>query len=315
MNMPSSQSRHSCLVWLVAALCASSQAIAAPRSPLDVRRAQTRFESTAAGYRQIVGRLPGVSTAEREVMGDVRFVYERSSLPRAQALNMFGERKVVLSDGWMAMVEEAVLAGVATARTDEPMCFSTYIAIAVQSVRNNRRQGNGSGSPAPYAMPRFADFVGLTSNCSGVKGADLRSRAVEDATAIGVDSALVWQIGRLVALHTRDIAVASSPVVVTSGPVEANNTGCAIDAANRRSIERAAKLHIDLLPAHAAILAHELLFAVEPGEANEGGCEQARRRVDSLFESLKPAHATAVGAKELEAARSRVASAWNSMSR
>lgn len=322
-------------VSLAVAVSLSLPAWSATRTLDDARRSQARFESTAAGYRQAAVRLPGMTTAEKDVLGDMKFVYEHSAAVRVRAVRQFGQRKLVVSDGWMSLVEDLTRAAALATQTNDDRCFYAFTEASIAVARDNLRRA-GMVNAEMREVPRLADFVEARSksSCAGLRPSDLRKQKIEEAVDIGVDAALVWAIGRELAAQVdpRDakppasvasaasaaLAVlaaasgAASSVQPSASAIEAKAASlelrCRKEVAEIRSLDRAVALHIDLLPAYAAVLGTAW---IDQGDGDEDrACKGRMARVQGFFESLAVSRNLPGQAEKVRDLRKRLVDGW-----
>lgn len=198
----------------VLAIVQSPSALSAERTLDEVRLSKSRFEGVGAGYKQALSRLPMLSAADRDVVGDIRFVYEPSTLPRVQSVRQFGQRRIIVSDGWMALVEDLTRANALAAPPRDDACLLAFASTALDVARKNLARG---ADPEAHqrANARFVQFVRDRDNaaCSALRRGDLVSQALEERVRSGVDATLVWVIGLEVALQFDPRDVKPLPVV------------------------------------------------------------------------------------------------------
>lgn len=271
------------------------------RSTAEVRESQQRYESSAAGWRKSSLRSPRLSPAEIETLNDIRFIYERSPSPKAASLRRFGERKVVISDGLMSLVEDLIRADAITAAAtprqaaDRRDCFTAFGRLALGVARDNARLATQDRRARLRAVPRLSAFVDGRSadGCRGIEPAELVQPAIEEAVAVAADAALVWLLARQAALHL----------------LPAANTGaatCASEIADRAAVQHATASGVDVLRAYPMVLAHAVLFGQAPPGAPSASCPLARERIAGFFQAAAPQAA----GSDLPALRSRALAAW-----
>jgi len=226
----------------VLAVVHSHPALSAGRTFDEVRLSKSRFESVGAGYKQALSRLPTLSAAERDVVGDIRFVYEPSTLPRVRSVRQFGQRRISVSDGWMALVEDLTRASALAVPPRDDACLLAFASTALDAARGNLAR---SADPEAHqrAVPRFEQFVRDRDNsaCSALRRGDMSSQGLEERVRSGVDAALVWVIGLEVALQF-------DPRDVKPSLVAAARIAEAASAARQRELQKAEAA----LPAAAA---------------------------------------------------------------
>lgn len=326
------------------------------RTPGEVQAAQQRFTASASGWSKSASRLTGLADSEKDMLSDIRYVYELSPLPKVKSLRRFGERRVVVSDGWMSLTEDLVradvvsAAGIATGKGSD--CFSDFSRTALTAARDNlRRAADGAGN-ALKTVPRLATFINSDDpgGCRGLKKSDLTGPKIEEAVANGVDAALVWLLARQTALLIepqvsnpmqkapepliapavssasappveRPIEKASAPPVkpmcahaaASPPPATASSSprqslhvinNCRAQWADQRAIDRAAALCIDLLPGHAGVLSHLVLFGNAGDGPGSDGCLLPKERAEAFFKEMAATH------PDLKAVEQRAAKAW-----
>ena len=284
---------------MVAVIACMGFAHGAERSTKEIQEARTRFESAGAGYRQTLMKVADVSEVERDALGDVKFVYELSSLPDVQSIRQFGQRRVAVSDGWMSLMEEVILADRAAFRWGAEECFVSFVQHALSVVRTNRERRSEREPNFAY-VPRFEAYAKDVDRkeCSSLRQANLRAKEVGNEVRGGVDAALAWIIGRELALqlNPRDMTPAVPPGAradtgdsETSSQTAKNrmNMGearCRIKQAERISVLRAGQMRLNLLPGYVAVVVHEAIFGDEGDPKN---CAGERSRLDVFFDLLR----------------------------
>lgn len=272
-------------VVLVLAIAQSPSAFSAGRTLDEVRLSKSRFESVGAGYKQALSRLPMLSTAERDAVGDIRFIYEPLTLPRMQSVRQFGQRQIIVSDGWMALVEDLTRANALAAPPRDDACMPAFVSTALEVARDNLAR---SADPDAYqrAIPRFVQFVRDRNNvaCSAVRRGDLLSRALEEHVRSGVDATLVWVIGLEVALQF-------DPRDVKPLPVVAARIAEAASAARQRELQKA--VAAPLPPAASASVS-----AAADAAALTAGAAEEKKAVAIELQCRQ----TAAGARSIERA-------------
>lgn len=289
-----------CRALLVIACALAAPLAMAQRSAPEVKESQQRFESSAAGWRKSAMRSPGLSRAEIDSLNDIRFVYERSPLPKVTSLHRFGERKVVVSDGLMSLVEDLIRADAISAAApptqaaDRRNCFAAFSRLALRVARENARLAMQDRRARLRAVPRLSAWLEgrVIDGCRGVEAADLTRPAIEEAVAVGTDASLVWLLARQSALHLL--------------PGANMDTTCASEL-DRAAVQRAAAIGIDVLRAYPAVLAHAVLLDQAPSAATPAAtCQLARQRLASFFQHAAPMAA----GSEFAALQSRALAAW-----
>jgi len=271
------------------------------RKAAEVKESQQRYESSAAGWRKSAMRSPGLSPAEIDTLNDIRFVYERSPLPKVASLRRFGERKVVVSDGLMSLVEDLIRADAISAAAtpkqaaDRRDCFAAFGRLSLGVARDNARLATRDRQARLRAVPRLSAFVNGRSadGCRGIEPSELAQPAIEEAVAMATDAALVWLLARQAALHML-------PSVNTDA------APCVNEIADRKATQHAASIGVDALRAFPMVLAHAVLFDQAPTAATAAACSPARERVASFFQAAAPGAA----GSHLAALRARALAAW-----
>jgi len=286
--------------WLLTAACVLLPACVGARTPTDVLRSQSRFVSAATGYRQDLLQRTGLEPRTREAVEGAQFVYERSQIPSVRTVRRFGERRIVISDGWMAITEEMVRASVIARHRGAPGCFRAYATNIIKEARKNRVLLENARPEELSVLQSFSDFVESPDGedyCAGLNPWDWKSPGVEEDVAAGIDAALIWLVGRQLALLV--------------DPADDLAFHCPEDWADRVSREWAAALQIDLLPAHAAVLTQVLLSASAPSSAPlMPQCRTPKRRLEGFFEGLAATRAGPTGDADLQSARNLDWGAW-----
>lgn len=238
----------------------------AARTADEAKRAQAQFESTAAGYRRELLKLGGWSERERQTLADIQFVYERKGLPRAEMVYRFGERKVIVSDGWMMLAQEALRANAVSPQGTAPNCYTAYLAELLRVAGPGTAPlGQGAAAVTP-ALPSFRSFIEkkAEAGCQDVRLESLQSANTAKLVDEGLNAALVWLVGRLVALqmNSRNLppASAASAADAASATQQRLETLCPVLAATTKALEHAHSIGVDLRPGEPAIRAHETLF-------------------------------------------------------
>ena len=199
--------------------------------------------------------------ADRQVLEDLRFVFERSVLPDVRNERLFGDIRVVVTDGWMALAEDMIRASAAL----KGDCLKDYERAVLETARHNRTQAAEHAKPELKAIPRSADFVashqerdGKNDSCLGVKASELFGPVVNRRVVAGMDAMLVWLIARQVALYLE--TPQALPVFAETQSGE-RNALCPDLVADQRALAYAQSVRVDLQPAYAAVAAYAVLFA------------------------------------------------------
>ena len=305
---------------IVSALAADA---VASRAPDEIKQARARVESTGNAVRSTLSRRTGISVAERDVLADVKFVYSPSQLPSVQAIRQFGQRTVLVSDGWMSLVEDLTRAELLARSPRTPECFHLFARTVLSTARANLSMTRLNPRAPPLVLPRFAEYVEDRSNvaCTGIRSTDLRAAGIARAVRTGVDAALWWVIGRELALQfdPRDVdlpssiaaeiaqAVSAAAAKATSpggnatssahAPFDAeglsrkltaeaiaNELRCRAEFAEVRAVDRALSARIDVAAGFMAVLAHEVIF---DRDGDGAVCAGGKARLLKLFDSLR----------------------------
>ena len=301
------------LLWPVASTAAGLQD--------EVRRAQQRVEASGVGYRKALLRLPTVSPGQRDILGDVKFVYDPSPRPRLASLRQFGQRSIIVSEGWISLVEDLVRAQILATPERGPGCLHAFASVAASAVKENLMREPLSPPPHARAVPRFVEYVRDRDHdkCRSVRLTELKTPLVDERVRVGLDAALAWAIGRMLALHLdpRDLEPTASMLGDVGNAASTPNAGapppsselkrelaaselrCRHEGADARSIDLAIALRIDLQPGFMAVVAHEFVF---DRDADPATCSSGYARLSQFFRVLQasrlPADASVRSASE-----------------
>jgi hypothetical protein len=255
---------------VTAGLLAAVAADAAPRSASDVRRAEQRFESTAAGLRRDLSRRKDLVPEARDPLRDVQFVYRRSVRPEVRSERRFGVAQVIVSDGWMMLAEQLLSA----AAMPTPDCALAYVRTVAGIERANRGLAASGQLTGLKAWPMLADHLasGDDPACQGASMHTLRQRQRVDAIAAGLDAALAWMILR----QLSELPCTLPPPSVSASAPEsaATSSGCPSADADLTALAWARATERDLRAAAPVVLAH---FALICSESCTQGLEAYRR--------------------------------------
>lgn len=249
-------------VLLATGIAAAS---AESRTKSDVTLAKQRFESSAAGIKRLLSAPKVLGDDERNRLAAVQFSFDRSPLPVLRHDRRFGELRVVMSDGWIALAEDLLRA----AALSKPDCFQSFAPKVLAAVRENRQAADEGSKQRLRAVLRLADHVEDTgrqrgSGCAGIGNRQLRHPSVDNAVASGLDALLFWSIAR--ELHP----------LLTPGPATAVDRACIEIAADQSASKWAHRAGLDLAPGAAAVLLHAAL-------AGRADCASGSQRFEAFL--------------------------------
>lgn len=284
----------------------------ASRTPDEIKQARERVESTGNAVRTSLKRQTGLGAGERDVLDDVKFAYSPSQLPSVQSIRQFGQRKVIVSDGWVSLVEDLTRAELLARPPASADCFHEFARKVLSKARTNLSMTRSNPRAAPLALPRFASYVEDRENheCAHLHPSVLRASGIDRAVRVGVDAALWWALGRELALQfdprdtglpssvAANIAMAASAAAAASAPSDkvealsvklradavANELRCRADVAEVRAVERGMSARVDVAAAFMAVVAQEAIFERDGDDAS---CPDGMARLTKFLDAVQ----------------------------
>lgn len=225
---------------------------AGPRTEADIKSSQQQFETVADLLRKRLAKRRDMSDADREVLSELRFAYQRAVPAEVRNERRFSGTRIVLTDGWVALAEALLQAQAVAQQAGRPACFQDFAALALRTARTNQDR-TAAGQTVLLASPRLeahlVDAMGRRDHpCHGVDPGLLQRPALQQAVADGLDAALTWLVGRQIALLLPDrsagqVAAASCPTLL----------------ADARASDWAHDWNVSLAPAAAVVFSHTVL--------------------------------------------------------
>ena len=333
--MKIASSRHAAagrVLLMLAIAVATVTDARASRTSEEIKQARERVESTGNAVRTSLKRQAGLGTGERDVLDEVKFVYSPSQLPSVQSIRQFGQRRIIVSDGWLSLVEDLTRAELLARPPASARCFHDFARKVLSTARTNLSMTRSDRRGAPLALPRFVSYVEDRANgaCANFRPSALHAPGIDRGVRTGVDAALWWALSRELALQfdPRDIGLPSSVAaniatatsVAASGASReeidalsaklradavANELRCRADVAEVRAVERGLSARVDVSAAFMAVVAQEAIFERDGDDAScPGGMARLTRFLDAV---------QAGGADDANIMKGRVLGIWGAV--
>ncbi len=269
------------LTWVTVMALLSSAGAFAQAEPTSPQALEAVLQSVAKSYKQAIA--PGLTKAEQGILAEIAFEVERTRDIKAVALKIHGQRKVVVSYGWLHFAREFMLADAISAAKRSNCLESFAVAVAAAASDNRARmQASEPRRPLP-ALESFAKADG--SVCGGANPMSRRDPAAAQAVERGMDAAMMWVIGRLIAMHLQGHADRTLPA-------DSAEHAQMHQGADAWSIEHAWLLRANLLPAHPAVLLDALTntvraaYTADTTDTAAGICNADVRRYGAFLSAL-----------------------------